>query len=111
VTAIDMNEIIVLGTTDTVELAKKIARELVEEKEAACVNILPGISSIYRWEGKICEDNECLLVIKSSRSKFDLIKDRIKKLHTYTTPEIIAVPIEFGDDAYLNWLRLSIEEK
>ena len=105
-----MNEIIVLSTTDTIELAKRIARELVEEKEAACVNILPGISSIYRWEGKICEDSECLLVIKSSRNNFDLIKARIKKLHTYTTPEIIAVPIEFGDETYLNWLRSSIEE-
>ena len=105
-----MNEIVVLCTTDTIELAKNIARELVREKEAACVNILPGMSSIYRWEGKICEDNECLLVIKSCKTKFDLIQARIKKLHTYTTPEIIAIPIEAGDAAYLDWLRSSIDE-
>jgi periplasmic divalent cation tolerance protein len=104
-----MNEIIVLTTTDSRELAEKIATELVREREAACVNIVPEIRSIYRWEDKICDEKECLLIIKSSAEKFDAIKNRIRLLHTYQTPEIIAIPIAAGDPAYLAWLQSSLK--
>jgi len=100
-----MNEILVLSTTDSMELAQKIAFALVEANEAACVNIVPGIRSIYRWEGKICDDTEFLLLIKSVAVNFDAIAARIHLLHTYQLPEVIAVPITAADPAYLAWLK------
>jgi periplasmic divalent cation tolerance protein len=103
-----MKEIIVLSTADTLELAKKIASTLVEEGEAACVNIIPGVLSIYRWEGKINEDQEFLLVIKSAEEKFEAIRTKIRQLHTYQTPEVIEIPIADGDAVYIDWLRASL---
>jgi periplasmic divalent cation tolerance protein len=102
-----MSEILVLSTTDTPELAKKIASALVENREAACVNVIPGIRSTYRWEGVICEESECLLLIKSRVEKFEAIQARIKSLHSYAVPEIIALPISTGNAAYLRWLAAS----
>ena len=103
--AYDMNEILILSTTDTLDLARKIASALVQANEAACVNIVPGIRSIYRWEGKVCDEGEFLLLIKSSSERFEAIKARIRLLHTYQLPEVIAVPITAGDSAYLAWLK------
>jgi periplasmic divalent cation tolerance protein len=104
----DMNTIIVLSTTDTTELAEKIAAALVDACEAACVNIVPGVRSIYRWEGKVCNESECLLLIKSSPEKFEAIQRRIRLLHSYQVPEIIALPISEGDPEYLKWLQASL---
>jgi len=103
-----MNEILILSTTDSMELAKKIASALVEAKEAACVNIVPGIRSIYRWEGKVCDEGEFLLLIKSAAEKFESIRSRIRMLHTYQVPEVIALPIIAGDPAYISWLHSQI---
>jgi periplasmic divalent cation tolerance protein len=103
-----MNEIVILSTTDTLDLAKKIASALVEARDAACVNIVSGIRSIYRWEGKINEDAEFLLLIKSTADKFESIRSAICRIHTYQTPEVIALPIAAGDAHYLDWLRESI---
>jgi periplasmic divalent cation tolerance protein len=103
-----MNEILVLSTTDTIELARKIASALVQANEAACVNIVPGIRSIYRWEGKLCDEGEFLLLIKSTAERFEAIRSRIRLLHTYQVPEVVAVPITAGDPAYLEWLRSSL---
>ena len=100
-----MNEILVMSTTDTIELAQKIAHALLQSNEAACVNIMPGMRSIYRWEGKMCDESECLLLIKSTAEKFDAINCRIHELHTYQVPEVIAVSIAAGDSGYLDWLR------
>ena len=100
-----MNEILIFSTTDTSELAQTIAASLVNANEAACVNIVPGIRSIYRWEGRLCDEAECLLIIKSTADRFDAINARIHQLHTYQVPEVIAVPIAAGDSAYLNWLQ------
>jgi periplasmic divalent cation tolerance protein len=107
---IDMNTIIVLSTTDTPELAEKIAAALVDAREAACVNIVPGVRSIYRWEGKVCKESECLLLIKSSAGKFEAIQKRIRLLHSYQVPEIIALPVSDGDPEYLKWLQSSLVE-
>jgi periplasmic divalent cation tolerance protein len=106
---IEMNTIIVLSTTDTLELAEKIATALVDDREAACVNIVPGARSIYRWEGKVCNESECLLIIKSSAEKFEAIQKRIRLLHSYRVPEIIALPISEGDPEYLKWLQASVD--
>ena len=105
-----MSEIIVLSTADSIELAQTIASALVEAKEAACVNIVPGIRSIYRWQGKVCDETEFLLVIKSAAELFDAINSRIHHLHGYQVPEVIALPITEGDPAYLQWLRESVQK-
>jgi periplasmic divalent cation tolerance protein len=105
-----MSEILVLSTADSMEVARTIARALVEAEEAACVNIVSGIQSIYRWQGKICDEAEVLLVIKSTRACFDAINSRIHSLHPYEVPEVIAVPVEAGDPAYLKWLYDSIQK-
>ncbi len=106
-----MNEILILNTTDTPHLAQEIASALVEAHEAACVNIIPGIRSIYRWQGKVCDEGECLLLIKSTKEKFEAIRDTIRRLHSYEVPEIIAVPITAGDPGYLAWLTSSISSQ
>jgi periplasmic divalent cation tolerance protein len=106
-----MNCILVLSTTDTLQLAEKIAAALVDAHEAACVNIVQGIRSIYRWEGKMCNEGECLLLIKTSAEKFEAIQRRIRLLHSYQVPEIIALPISKGDPEYLAWLQASVNEE
>ena len=103
-----MSEIVILSTTDTPELAKQIAAAIVGAHEAACVNIVPAIRSIYRWEGKVQDEGECLLLIKSTSERFEAVRSRIRRLHTYQTPEVIALPITAGDSDYLSWLRSSI---
>ena len=106
----DMRKILVLNTTDTPELGHKIASALVEAREAACVNIIAGIHSIYRWQGKVCDEGECLLLIKTSADKFEAVRATIRRLHSYDVPEIIAVPITAGDPHYLDWLISSISD-
>ena len=90
------------------DLAQKIAHALVAEGRAACVNIVPGIRSIYRWEEKVCDDSEILLLIKSSEENFEQIRKRIRQLHSYDIPEVIAVPITAGDPDYVNWLHAQV---
>lgn len=90
-------------------IAQNIAEQLVTEKLAACVNILPNISSVYRWQGNIVSDTEIQLFIKSKIECFDLLNDRIKQLHPYDTPEVIALNIQQGDHQYLNWINESLK--
>jgi len=96
--------IIVLVTCGSEEEAVKISNALVEEKLASCVNLIPPIRSIYRWEGKIWDEKEWLLFIKTQRKKFDKLEKKVKSLHSYTVPEIIALPIIEGSSSYLEWL-------
>ena len=96
---------IVLTTCPDEACAERIARVLVEEGLAACVNILPPMRSIYRWKGEIQGATEQLLVIKSTRARFPAIRDRLRSLHPYELPEIIAVPIADGLPEYLAWLN------
>lgn len=86
----------------------QIATSLVEEKLAACVNILPQVKSIYRWEGKLESADEFVLMIKTRREIFTNVRERVCKLHPYELPEIIAVPIEAGLEPYLNWITESV---
>jgi periplasmic divalent cation tolerance protein len=103
-----MSEMVFLSTTDTPELARQIAIAIVEAREAACVNIIPAIRSIYCWGGKVQDEGECLLLIKSTSEKFETVRSRIRQLHTYQTPEVVAIPITAGDPDYLAWLRSSV---
>ena len=96
---------ITLTTCPDAACAERIARALVEEGLAACVNILPPMRSFYRWKGKIEDSTELLLVIKSSTMRFPAIQNRIQALHPYELPEIIAVPIADGLPEYLAWLN------
>ena len=101
------NHIVTLCTVPDRESGERIAQALVEEKLAACVNLLPGVSSTYRWQGKVEKAEECLLIIKTGVSRFEPLKQRIKALHPYELPEIIALPIIHGSREYLNWITES----
>ncbi len=96
--------IVVYVTVSSPEEGKRIARALVEERLAACVNQLPGVRSTYRWQGKIEESGEELLIIKTSPSLFKALEQRVCELHSYAVPEVIALPIVAGSKPYLQWL-------
>ena len=100
---------IIMCTCPDVASAKTIARHLIEEKHAACVNIIPQVISIYRWQDNIECDNEVQLIIKTQTDKFNDVANEIKRLHRYDTPEIIAMNIQQGDDNYLNWITESLK--
>jgi len=101
------NHIVTLCTVPDRETGERIAEALVQEQLAACVNLLPGVASMYRWQGKVEKAQECLLIIKTGVSRFDVLRRRIASLHPYKVPEIIALPIIHGDKAYLNWISES----
>ena len=92
-------------TTNREKEAKKIARELVEQKLAACVNVIPKIQSFYEWDGEIHDDTEYLLIIKSPKSKLDLVKGFIDKYHSYEVPEFISIDAVDALPDYLQWIK------
>ena len=98
------DKIVVLSTCDSETKAVELARSLVEQKVAACVNIVPGVISIYRWQGKVENAAEWVLVIKSRRDLFDKLREAIARTHSYEVPEVIALPIVDGSEAYLGWM-------
>ncbi len=104
------DKVVVLVTCGSNEEAERIARALVEARLAACVNILGPVRSIYRWEEKLNDDQEVLLIIKSSRSLFDQVRHAVEKAHSYEVPEVICLPIIDGSPNYLNWLTDSVAE-
>ena len=89
--------------------AQRLAEALVNESLAACVNRVPGVHSTYRWKGKITTDSEELLLIKTTAERFDAMKTRVLALHPYELPELIAVPVERGHTAYLDWVRTGVD--
>ena len=103
------DKVVILVSAASIELCRNIAQQLVENKLAACVNITQPIESIYRWEGKIAQDQEYQLFIKSARDLFPEIKAAISKLHSYHTPEIICLPIIEGSRNYLQWVGDSVK--
>ena len=103
----DPNYGVVLVTVATLSAGQAIATVLIEAKLAACVNLLP-IDSIYLWQGKIEQDSEYQLIIKTDLNKFEQLADKIKTLHSYEVPEIIAIPIVAGSKTYLDWLGTSL---
>ncbi len=100
--------VVVLVTAPSAEKAAEIARAAVEEKLAACGNVLPGVRSIYRWKGKLQDDAEVLLLLKTQRKRFAELRDRILALHPYELPEVIALPVEAGSAPYLDWIAQSM---
>jgi len=96
--------LVVFVTTPTAERAAELARALVEERLAACGNVVPGLRSIYRWEGKVHDEGEALLVLKTTRARFEALRERVLALHPYQVPEVIALPIEAGSAPYLAWI-------
>jgi periplasmic divalent cation tolerance protein len=101
------NKRIVLTTAGSGEEAGKIARHLVEKRLAACVNIVPQIESVYRWQGKLDTSREWLLLIKTTAENFPMVRDAIGELHSYELPECIMLNVEDGSDAYLRWIEES----
>jgi periplasmic divalent cation tolerance protein len=102
--------LLVLTTVARAEDAERIAEELVGRRLAACVNVLPGVRSIYRWKGALERDEERLLVVKTRADRFEALRETLLTLHPYEVPEVVAVPIEAGSPAYLRWLDESVGE-
>jgi len=102
--------IVIFVTASGKEEAEKIAKALVEEKLAACVNIINAVESLFWWENKVDRVSEALLIIKSSDEKFAEISQTVKSLHSYEVPEIIALPITNGYKPYLDWINESIRK-
>jgi periplasmic divalent cation tolerance protein len=100
---------IVLCTAGSQDEARKIARHLVEQRLAACVNIVPRMESIYRWQGKLESSGEWLLLIKTTVERFPAVRDAIRDLHSYELPECIAISIEDGSSGYLEWIAQSVK--
>lgn len=100
--------LVVLSTAPTPDEALRLGRHLVEERLAAGVNVLPGARSVFRWEGRLELAEEAVLLIKTALERYEQLERRIRELHSYSVPEILALPVEGGLTAYLAWLRASV---
>lgn len=100
-----MAEIVVFVTTASEEEACKIAHELVEKRLVACANIVGAVRSVFSWEGKVADEQEALMILKSHADRFNELSSKIKSLHSYSVPEVIAIPISQGLPEYLQWVR------
>jgi periplasmic divalent cation tolerance protein len=106
-----MRAIIVVTTVGTEEQAYLIAREIIARRQAACVNIIPAIRSIYRWKGKICKDGELLLIVKTLQDEFEGVAATIRELHSYELPEILSFGVSQGDRGFLDWIASSVDKE
>jgi len=104
-----MSYIVVIVTTSNKEEAVKIVRNLLKERLIACANIVGPISSLFWWQSKIDEANEFLVFMKSHKSLFERLSERVREIHSYDVPEIIALPIIEGSPPYLDWLKASLQ--
>ncbi len=100
-----INATVILTTCSSEDEALRISNALVEDRLAACVNIISPIRSIYRWKDKICDEREWLLIVKTGRERFEEIERKIRSLHSYSVPEILCLPILEGSLPYLEWLE------
>ncbi len=96
-------------TTDSKQKANEIAQELIKRKLAACCSIITGVQSVYYWDNQICEDEEFLLMIKTTTDKIAELKDTVLKIHNYDLPELIVVPVTDGNEKYLNWIDETVK--
>jgi periplasmic divalent cation tolerance protein len=101
--------VIILVTAPDAETASAIGRALVEERLAACANVIPGLRSTFRWEGKVQEEAEVLMLVKARRADVQAISTRVRELHPYEVPEVVATDIVAGLDAYLEWIATETE--
>lgn len=100
--------LVVLVTVPSVEAGHSIARALVAEHLAACVNVVPGLRSVFFWEGRLQEEPEALLVVKTRRECYDALQRRVIELHSYSVPEVLALPVEAGSPTYLAWVEETV---
>jgi periplasmic divalent cation tolerance protein len=103
------NALLVLTTAESEDQARGLAGALLERRLAACVNLLPGLRSLYRWQGELRDDREILLLIKTTTGRFEEVRSTIRELHSYELPEILALPVDRGDSAFLAWLSACVE--
>ena len=107
----DVAALVVLSTFPDADTAARIARTLVELQLAACVNVVPAVRSIYRWEGKVCDEAETLAVIKTTAERYAALAAKIAELHPYQVPELIALPLADGHPPYLAWLAEQVARR
>jgi periplasmic divalent cation tolerance protein len=107
VTGAGTDAVVVLVTAPSAGKAAELARALVEERLAACGNVVPGLRSVYRWNDAVQEDEEALLLLKTTRARLDALRARVVALHPYEVPEVIALPVEAGHAPYLAWIAAS----
>ncbi len=100
-----MDTLIVLVTASSQEEALRIGRRVVEKKLAACVTVVPNVTSVFEWEGKVCEEHEWLLVMKSNADAYETLEAEVKTLHSYEVPEILALSVVKGSSEYLAWVK------
>ncbi len=105
-----MNAVFVYMTAKDVEEARTIGAALVHDRLAACVNVLDPMHSLYWWEGKVQEDRETVLIAKTQEDRVTALTERVKSLHSYDCPCIVALPVTYGNDAYLKWIRDATRE-
>ncbi|MFK7794062.1 MAG: divalent-cation tolerance protein CutA [Gammaproteobacteria bacterium] len=96
--------LLVMTTIPDIDKGKLLARQIIEERLVACCNIVPGMTSIYRWKDELCEDQECLLVMKTLKTRYTQLSKFILQQHPYDTPELIALPITQSTEEYLSWV-------
>lgn len=99
-----MNQVFLYITAADADEARKIGRDLVAQRLAACANILPGITSIYRWQGEVAEDGEIAMIVKTRRELIDAVVDRVRTLHSYDCPCVVALPVQGGNPEFLKWI-------
>jgi periplasmic divalent cation tolerance protein len=104
-----MDTLLMISTTGSEKEARKIARSLVEERLAACANVIPGVRSFFYWEGRLCQEKEALILIKTVNNKARKIMDKIKKIHRYEVPEIIFFRVDMGEKNYLKWVKKMVK--
>ncbi|MHC3129941.1 MAG: divalent-cation tolerance protein CutA [Candidatus Bathyarchaeota archaeon] len=104
-----MSYVVVIMTVPNREEAVKIVRTLLEEKLIACANLMDPVSSFFWWQGKIAEEKEVLVIMKSHKTLFKKLSERVTELHSYDVPEILALPIVNGSQAYLDWMNAALE--
>jgi periplasmic divalent cation tolerance protein len=104
-----MYALLLISTTGSEKEARRVARSLVEERLAACANVIPGVRSFFFWEGRLCQKKEALILIKTMNSKAKKIMDRIKRIHNYDVPEIIFFRVDKAEKNYLKWVEKMVK--
>jgi periplasmic divalent cation tolerance protein len=102
---------VLISTVSTVQEGQRISKFLVKKRLAACINMISSVKSVYLWKGKTCEEKEVLLVIKTVRGRINNVINKIKELHSYEMPEILAFKVEEGEKSYLNWVKQTVQLK
>ena len=103
--------LLMISTAGSEKEARKVARILVEERLAACANIIPGVRSFFYWKGRLCQEKEALILVKTMNNQVKKIVDKIRKIHSYEVPEIVFFRVDRGEEHYLKWLGKMVKQK